>query len=109
MFSDTDSTVLVTRYVKRVPQRDPVSGALVDARVALDWGIGAVDRGYNGVYIYGSPFQLFTQTGTGGIFGDPFADSRVLIVTEDLPLSTLPTAAGGGYGSDTVHFKLPNI
>ena len=77
--NDSTSIVRVTRYFKEVGGRDPVSNAPTTYQVQLDWGIGRVDDGAEGYYIYGSPYQLFTATGTGGIYGDPTADSRVLV------------------------------
>lgn len=103
MFSDSESVVRVTRYYKTIASRDPNTGLPVQHEVALDWGIGEVDYGRNGVYILGSPFQLFSDA-----HGDPTVDTRVLVTRERMALSTLPDN-DDPLSTDTVHFKHPNI
>ena len=107
--NDSTSIVRVTRYFKDVTSRDPVTNIPTTYQVMLDWGIGMADDGSEGYYFYGSPYQFFTPSGTGGIFGDPTKDARVLVVGERMTLSTLPDQAAPGYGTDTVHYKNPNI
>src|SRR3990167_1199112 len=101
MFDDATSVVRVTRYFKDVTSRDPNTGLPVRHEVDLDWGIGEVDYGRNGVYILGSPYQLFSA-----IEGSPIEDSRVLVTRERMTLSALPDSTDP-LPTDTVHFKHP--
>jgi hypothetical protein len=72
--------------------------------VALDWGIGTVDG--DGLYTYGSPYQLFSTA--NNIYGTPIVDGRVLARPERLAGSSLTGAPRAVYASD-LHFKHPNI
>jgi hypothetical protein len=100
---DATSTVRVTRYYKTVTSRNPETQLPETYRIYLGWGIGLVDSG-EGLYTYGSPYQLFSQD----VYGSPVADSRVLVKSEELPFSQL-TGSDRAVGSDTVHFVNPNI
>ncbi|HYE89550.1 MAG TPA: hypothetical protein VEA38_00965 [Terriglobales bacterium] len=100
---DENTVVRVCRYIKTVTGRNPVTNMRETRTIHLDWGIGRAD-GASGLYTYGPPTQVYASG-----FGDPITDSRVHIVDEFLPQSSLPSTAAGGYGTDTLHFKHPNI
>lgn len=98
---DDNTVVRVTRYVKRHTTVNPATRTPETRTLHLDWGIGELDGG-NGLVVIGSPAQIYSRPE-----GDPGADSHVLYVEETMPLSGLTTA--WGYGTDTLHFKHPNI
>lgn len=108
LLSDTDSIVRVTQWFKEFQNIDPVTRQKTTYQIDLDFGIGVVDFANNGVYIYGSPYQVFTNIGAGGIYGDPNADTRVLVQRERMTSSLLP-ATTQVFPGDVVHFKNPNI
>lgn len=101
---DTTSYVRVKQYFKYLPFQDPVTRQSVLYRVELDYDVGIVDNGNEGLYIYGSPFQLFSVA----MIGTPLTNSRVLVEPVELGADQLPGAERTPAG-DPIHFKFPNI
>lgn len=108
LLSDTDSVVRVIQWFKEFQNTDPTTRQKTTYQIDLDWGIGVVDYANNGVYIYGSPYQFFTNTGQGGIYGDPVIDTRVLVERQRMTTSAQPTVTQV-FPADLVHFKNANI
>lgn len=108
MYSDSLSIIRVVSYFKRQKGVDPVTRLPFTYRTELDWGIGVVDDGYNGVHTIGGPYQLFSN-GSGGIWGDATVDSRVQIIDQEMPFSTLQGEDPIDVNLGLLHFKHPNI